>query len=220
MLPSTLALSPRIFRLNFNIEAAVMVRSFIKTSFTALIFVLNFAAAVSAGELSDGVAAYNNGDYATAYRIFPPLARNGIADAQYNLGLMYDHGHGVPQNDAEAVKWYRSAADQGHITASYNLGVMYENGRGLPQDYVEARKWYRFAADRGDSSAQYNLGDLYANGNGVPKDYVSAYVWFKLAAAQGDKSATDNIDIIAGRMSAAEIRKAQQLAREWKPKAQ
>ena len=79
-------------------------------------------------------------------------------NAQYNLGIMYYNGQGVPQDYAEAVKWYRLAADQGDAYAQYNLGVMYDNGEGVPQDYKEAVKWYRLAAEQGHAKAQYNLG--------------------------------------------------------------
>ena len=71
---------------------------------------------------------------------------------------------GVPQDYAEALKWYRLAADQGDASAQYNLGVMYAEGRGVPQDYAEALKWYRLAADQGYADAQFNLGVMYANG--------------------------------------------------------
>ena len=62
------------------------------------------------------------------------LAEQGHAKAQYNLGLMYDNGEGVPENDSEAVKWYRLAAEQGIATAQYNLGIMYDNGEGVPEN--------------------------------------------------------------------------------------
>ena len=75
---------------------------------------------------------------------------------------------GVPQDYAEAVKWYRLAADQGYASAQSNLGIMYDEGRGVPQDYAEAVKWYRLAADQGDADAQINLGSMYANGQGRP----------------------------------------------------
>ena len=51
----------------------------------------------------------------------------GDAKAQYSLGYMYDFGEGVPQNDAEAVRWYRMAAEQGHAKALFNLGFMHFN---------------------------------------------------------------------------------------------
>ena len=61
---------------------------------------------------------------------------------------MYTKGEGVPENDTEAVKWYRMAAEQGIASAQYNLGVMYANGQGVPQDYVQAHKWVNLAASR------------------------------------------------------------------------
>jgi TPR repeat protein len=71
------------------------------------------------------------------------LPCQGRALAQGNLGYMYDTGKGVPQDYAEAMKWYRLAAEQGVAKAQNNLGYMYDKGRGVSQDYVEAVKWYR-----------------------------------------------------------------------------
>ncbi|WP_146113983.1 tetratricopeptide repeat protein, partial [Haemophilus influenzae] len=68
-------------------------------------------------------------------------------DAQFNLGNMYYNGHGVKQDDFEAVKWYRKAAEQGYADAQFNLGNMYYNGHGVKQDDFEAVKWYRKAAE-------------------------------------------------------------------------
>ena len=69
-------------------------------------------------------------------------AEQGLAQAQHNLGLMYSKGHGVPQDYAKAVEWYRRAAEQGNATAQNNLGVMYDNGQGVPQDHAKAVEWY------------------------------------------------------------------------------
>jgi len=63
------------------------------------------------------------------------LAESGVASAQNNLGMIYDDGVGVPQDDAEAVKWYRRAAEQGNVSAQNNLGVMYSTGEGVPVDH-------------------------------------------------------------------------------------
>ena len=83
-------------------------------------------------------------------------AEQGDADAQSNLGVMYANGQGVPQDAAEAVRWYRLAADQGYALAQFNLGFMYDDSRGLPQDNAEAAQWYRLAADQGLAGAQHN----------------------------------------------------------------
>ena len=76
-----------------------------------------------------GFAAYQSGDYATALREWTPLAKQGDAVAQYNLGVMYAQGQGVPQDYKTAVKWYRLAAEQGNADAQYNLGVMYDKDK-------------------------------------------------------------------------------------------
>jgi uncharacterized protein len=81
-------------------------------------------------------------------------AEKGDAKAQFVLGLKYDTGKGVPQDYAEAAKWYRKAAEQGYAEAQFNLGTMYDEGRGVHQDYAEAAKWYRKAKDQGVASAQ------------------------------------------------------------------
>jgi uncharacterized protein len=168
----------------------------LKHAVAAIILVLSFAAPVVAGSMQDAIAAYGSGDYATALRLIRPLANQGYAAAQYDLGIMYDNGQGVPQNYAEAVKWYRLAADQGYADAQSDLGAMYEHGRGVPQNYAEAGKWYRKAADQGAPIAQYNLGGMYQTGRGVPKDYVEAGKWYRKAADQGDAGAQNNLGLL------------------------
>ena len=98
--------------------------------------------------LNEGVAAAKRGDYATALREWRPLAEQGNAKAQHNLGLIYGKGLGVSQDYAEALQWFRKAAEQGYAKAQYNLGVMYAKGRGVPQDYAQAHMWFNFAASR------------------------------------------------------------------------
>jgi len=144
----------------------------------------------------EGVQAYKRGDYATAYTEFLPLALAGGASAQYNLGLMYDTGRGVPQDYVEAAKWYRRAAEQGDTDAQYNLGVMYAKGKGVPQDYAQALTWFYRAAEQGDASAQYNLGLMYAHGQGMPQDDAQAAQWYRRAAAQGHASAQHNLGVM------------------------
>jgi hypothetical protein len=115
------------------------------------------------------------------------------AFAQFNLGYMYSHGQGVPQDYAEAARWYRKAADQGYTLAQYNFGFMYAQGQGVPQNYAEAAEWYRKAAEQGYVLAQYNLGLMYAHGQGVPQDYPEATYLFQKSADQGYADAQDNL---------------------------
>jgi hypothetical protein len=187
------------------------------------LMVLTVAGTAVAGSFEDALSAQQHGDYATAMRLYKPLADKGDASAQYNLGTMYEAGQGVTQDYGEAAKWYRKAADQGAARAQNNLGTMYEAGLGVRQDYGEAAKWYRKAADKGAARAQYNLGVLYDTGRGVPRDYVEAHKWYDLAAAGLSKEeereeATQRRDNCAAAMTPAEIEEARKRAREWKPK--
>ena len=94
-------------------------------------------------------------------------------EAQYNLGLMYALGRGS-EDDAEAVRWYRMAVEQGDADAQFSLGAMYAEGIGVPQNDAEAAKWYRKAAEQRHAWAQHNLGALYAKGSGVPQNHIEA----------------------------------------------
>jgi TPR repeat protein len=184
---------------------------------------LGFANAVS--NIDAAEQAYEKGRYPLALKLVQPLADQGVAQAQSLLGLMYYHGRGVKQNDAEAAKWFHLAADQDDARAQFNLGVMHAEGQGVPQDYVQAIKWYRLAAEQGEARAMFNLGVSYAEGQGTDQNYILAYMWFNLAAprflpseADRRRVALHNRDLTASRMSREQIAEAQRLAREWRPK--
>ena len=137
-------------------------------------------------DFQKGLDAANKGDFAAALREWKPLAEQGNARAQYNLGRMYRRGDGVPKNYEIAVKWYRLAADQGNARAQNYLGLMYYKGRGVSQDYKMAVKWYKLAANQRYAPAQYNLGRIYQRGLGVAKNFKTAVKWYTLAAEQGN----------------------------------
>lgn len=176
-----------------------------------------------AGQLDDGMAAYERHDYATALNLLRPLAEQGNALAQNRLGFMYSNGQGVTKDYAEALKWYRKSADQGLAKSQYNIGYLYAKGEGVPRDEVEAVKWYRKSGDQGNAGAQYALSQIYAKGEGVQQNLVEAHKWADLAASNSlDKNIHDRIiksrDSLAASMTPAQIAEAQKLAREWKPK--
>jgi len=184
-----------------------------------LLLTLFLGTPVFSADFQKGLTAYKSGDYATALLEWIPLAKQGNASAQYNLGVMYNKGRGVPKNFKTAVKWWKLAAEQGNASAQYNLGVMYRKGLGVPQDYKTAVKWYRLAAEQGDPDAQYSLGLRYAKGQGVPQDNVYAHMWFNIAAVSGEsENASKNRDIVAKRMTPSQLEKAQDLARNFVPR--
>ena len=123
----------------------------------AVVVALMFSAGSAWADFDDGEAAFRRGDYATALREWLPLAEQGDVSAQYFLGVMYSFGRGVPQNDAEAVKWFRKAAEQGDALAQKNLGVMYVTGEGVPVNNVKAYMWWALAKAQGDEGAAGNL---------------------------------------------------------------
>ena len=125
-------------------------------------------------------------------------AEQGDADAQFNLGVMYADGEGVPQDYQEAVKWYRLAAEQGYADAQANLGARYDTGRGVSQDYQEAVKWYRLAAEQGYTFAQFNLGSCTPTERAFPRITsrpTSGSTWPLPERLQGKRRTTDQGEI-------------------------
>ena len=145
-----------------------------------------------------------------------PLLRRMFGIAHFNFGAKSRNGQDVAQCYADAMKWYRLAANQRNADAQNNLGVMHEQGRGVAQDYAEAVKWFQLAANQGLAEAQNNLGVMYAQGQGVVQDYVEAHRWFTLASASGNENAETNRASIESKMAREEIAEAQQRAAAWK----
>ena len=153
---------------------------------TILFLLLLSVAPVFAADFQKGLDAALRGDFATAQQEWRPLAEQGNAVAQYNLGQMYRNGDGVTEDDSQAVYWYRKAAEQGDSDAQLKLGFMYANGEGVTEDDTQAVYWYRKAAEQGDSDAQLKLGFMFDLGKGVAEDDKQAVYWYKKAAEQGD----------------------------------
>jgi TPR repeat protein len=134
-----------------------------------------------------GIAAYQANDLPLAYKGFLAAAKEGHADSQFNLALMYEKGIGVGKDEKEAVVWYGKSAAQGNAAAQFNLGVLYENGRGTKVDFAKANQWYRKASAQRDPLAIGNLGMLYVRGQGVKEDKVAG-VALLLVSATADPS--------------------------------
>lgn len=118
---------------------------------------------------------------------------------------------------ATAFKEWKWLADGGLAIAQYNLGLMYEygqNGGGFAKNYKEAIIWYRKAAEQGFAKAQTTLGTMYERGDGDIQDNVYSHMWFNLAASNGDELGVKFRDELAKKMTAVDLSKAQELARE------
>ena len=107
----------------------------------ASIILLSLAAPVAAGPFEDAAAAYGRGDYATSLRLIRPLADQGDANAQFNLGVRYDNGEGVPRNYVNAYMWFNLAAAQGYQDAEKNRDLVKQ--RMTPAQIIEAQELAR-----------------------------------------------------------------------------
>jgi len=152
--------------------------------------------AVYAGDLEDGQAAYQAGDYKKALEILQPLADQGNSQAQAMLGILYDNGQGVEKDPKVALQWYLKAAEQGLPVAQHDVGVRYFQGIGTAQNYVEAAKWWEQAANAGLADSRFNLGLMYYRGLGVKTDYAKAAELFRKAAEQGHGHAQYSIAVM------------------------
>ena len=165
--------------------------------------------------LAEGVTAYKSGDYKMAYAEFLPLAEQGDANVQHNLGMMYSTGKGVARDYKEAFKWHRRAAEQGQSKSQYSLGNMYFLGYGISQSNEEALKWFRKAVGQNEHHAKHRLGQMYEKGVGVPKNYVKAYMWFSLAVSGGVRKSIRYRNFLKDLMTPEQIADASKLASEW-----
>ena len=110
--------------------------------------------------LGGGYQSYLKGDYSAAYEEWLPLAELGDAEAQFNLGVMYDEGAGFARDLSTAAEWYQKAAEQGFIDAQTNLGLMYMMGQGVSPDNATASHWLNKALAQGDTEAGKLLQQL------------------------------------------------------------
>ncbi len=172
--------------------------------------------------LSPALASANVGAFPSAQSIDTPKEQTATDDAQtqFHLGTLYETGKGVPQDYAQAVLWYRKAAEQNLVVAEYRLGVLYANGFGAPLDKAQAATWFRKAAEQGSVYAQEMLGADYLAGEGVQRDYAEAYFWFAIACVSkvpeivAGQRATMR-DVAAVYLTPADLSRVRQRARKW-----
>jgi len=133
----------------------------------------------------DGRRAYDAGRFSDAMGIWAALSRQGSAEAEFGLGLLFDLGNGTPEDPKVAFAWYRTAAEAGLPEAEFNVAAMFDGGRGVAQSREDAALWYARAAAHGHRRAQFDLGLLYEQGDGVPRNPGVAAAWFRAAANGG-----------------------------------
>ena len=132
-----------------------------------------------------GLKAMERKHYATAMRAWLSLAKDGVPQAQNNIGHLYERGYGVSQNYGEAMKWYKQASAEGLAEAEHNVGMLYSQGFGVAKNDQEAVKWFRRAAKQELADSQYMLALSYYEGKGVKLSYTRSKALFLKAALQG-----------------------------------
>lgn len=127
------------------------------------------------------------------------------------LGRMYEGGEGVPTNQAEALKWFRGAADQGFAYSQFRLGIAAETGKGVAVNHADATHWFTLAGAQGHMLSQHNAGLAYEKGKGVPANPAEAFRWYLLAAEQGFVDSQLNVGVAyhQGRGVRADFREAE-----------
>ena len=170
----------------------------------------------AAADLESAKRAFQDKDYAKAFKEVTPLADQGDPDAQCLLGKMYWAGHGVPKDPDRAVKLFNLSAAQGNSDAQFFLGSWYL----LPhRDVAKGAKWLRLSAEQGNQDAQLLLGQSYMQDlKELPKDPVQADMWIRLAAKSNLPFYELQVEGMERQMSSADIAKAKVLAAAWKPK--
>jgi TPR repeat protein len=136
-------------------------------------------------------------DYAVALDCLRARAAHDHPDAEFLLGYLFEHGHGVPQDLVKAAANYQAASDRGDSFAQNNLASLYQRGLGVPRDPRKALDLYTASAQRGNAIGQTNLASLYYRGDGVPINVSEAARWFLAAADRGgDSVAQHNLGVL------------------------
>jgi len=153
-----------------------------------------------ADPMAIALKAIEDGQTKQAAQLLIPLANAGNSAAQVRLGSLYYLGQGVPEDEKQAVFYWKKAAAQGSADAMFHLGSAYLFGnqaaRTVPDPDREAATWYFQAASAGHPEVQYHLGLLFLAGKGVVDSRIEATRWFRKAAAQGHIEAKKALGII------------------------
>ena len=144
-----------------------------------------------------GVAAYDAGDYETAFQTWLPMAQGGDLAAMRNVAHLLRLGLGTDKDADRAAFFYRRAARRGLAGAQANLGLMLLKGDGIDQNKTEAAKWFMAATRRGHMLSAFELGKMLETGDGVGQSYEAAYALYKRAAEAGHEPARQRMALIA-----------------------
>ncbi|MBI1262453.1 MAG: hypothetical protein GC184_12095 [Rhizobiales bacterium] len=167
---------------------------------------------------ASGEDLYHRGYYPEAMAEWKKaVEQNKDAGAAYRLGEEYLDAKFVKRDIEQALKYYKFGAEGGDMRAQMDYGMMYDKGYGVKSDLATAAKWYEASAQQNFGSAQFNIGVMYEEGAGVEKDPVKAYMYLLLASQNGfAQFAGPELDKLSTSMKTEDIKKANQMARDFK----
>ncbi len=142
-------------------------------------------------------------------------AEQGSAESQFELGVLFEYGRGVEQDDLQAAHWYEKSATQGFPEGLYRLAILLDNGWGQAINKERAFKLYKSAAEKGHTLAQHDVAIMYFQGSGVSKDIVQAYKWLKIADLSGNPLMAKHLKRIKRHMTFDEVEQAEFFANQW-----
>ena len=111
-------------------------------------------------------------DYAKALELYTEAGEKGDADAQAQVGYIYQYGCGIDPDYEKAMEWNNRAAQQGNAQGQAQIGWLYQQGLGVTQNLDEAGRWYTRAADQGNKWAEARLAETEATN---PQDLFEAH---------------------------------------------
>ena len=161
-----------------------------------LLLASSFSSLIHANDLEQGIYELNRGEFQAAIAQFQPLVAEGYAPAQYQMGIVYQHGYGVPKDGMKALEFFELSANQNYSDAQFELALIYSEGKLVKQDLAKAFELTQKAAKKGLASAQFNLAVMYANGTGVSQDDYKASRWYQSAADQNYALAQYNLALL------------------------
>ena len=160
---------------------------------SAILLLSGFSSLSYSADLEQGIYELNRGEFHAAITQLKPLSDEGFSPAQYQMGLIYQHGYGVPKSAEKAFELFEKSAQQNYPDAQFELALIYSEGKLVKKDLIKAFELTHKAAKKGLSNAQFNLAVMYANGEGVKQDNYHAARWYTLAANQNNALAQFNL---------------------------
>jgi hypothetical protein len=153
--------------------------------------VLLLTAVPAFADTAAGLAAFKLKNYELACREWKASADAGLAEAQFDLGVLYAQGLGVRRDLTEAANWYRKSAEQGNPEAEFALGQLYSRGWGVPRDEADAIRWFQMANSVESDGPPTDWSPV--EGYGMPRDFKQAAYWYQRAADKSHPEAEFNL---------------------------